>query len=119
MKVMLITLALAGQPAQQFDLLCSGEAKGINRSVSKHYRVDLAAKTWCAGDECATRDIAEVLPDLIWFQRERPKYPGDQSLLQYVDRTTGKWVLVMGPLVEEGTCAPAPFSGFPKVETKF
>lgn len=119
--LVLLSLAIVGTPAfasDQFDLICTGFVTG-GQETTRHYRVDLAANKWCAGDPCAARPIEQVLPDVIWFERHEPTYGGDLKIAHYVDRTTGKWYWRLGPMEIEGTCSPAPFSGFPALVTKF
>lgn len=116
MKAALLALALVAQPAprQQFDLICSGSGRTVER-----LRIDLVAKQWCLDEECRVRDIAEIHPDIIWLFRHDPTYRGDWKGYEYIDRTSGKWSKIVGPLDVEGTCQSAKFSGFPELPTKF
>jgi hypothetical protein len=107
--------------ADQFDLACSGTVTGVGQTT-RHYRVDLKAGKWCANgddDKCVAKPIAEVAPDLIRFERRDPQYPGDTKIIHYVVRTTGHWYERWDVMETEGTCEPAPFSGFPETQTKF
>lgn len=105
--------------ADQFDLICTSSY----HDATFHYRVDLTANQWCVtqdqgrrltdiGSTCPTYPIASVSSDTILFS----SYP-----IQLAARDSGKWAYgATGSGVEyRGTCAPAPFSGFPKLETKF
>jgi hypothetical protein len=120
--LLLLAVAAPAVAADQFDLECRGNVTSAGASAARHYRVDLKAGRWCAdGDngQCVVRPIAEVEPDLIWFERREPKFPGDLQITHYVSRTTGRWYWHLGPMETEGTCTPEQFSGFPKLETKF
>jgi hypothetical protein len=121
LPVLLLAVATPSFAAEQFDLQCSGSVYD-GGPISRHYRVDLTANKWCAnGDNgvCATRPIAETDPDLIWFEKEPRKFPSDVGIIHYVSRLNGKWYWHLGPMEVEGTCEKAPFSGFPKLDTKF
>lgn len=117
----LVALALTGATTpQQFDLVCTGTVTSVGQPTTRRYHVDLQARKWCAGvDQCAVRDIAEIDPDVIWFERHQPTYRGDMKITHYVERTTGKWVWILDAMDTEGTCEPAPFTGFPTAPTRF
>jgi hypothetical protein len=108
--------------ADQFDLVCTGKVEStISRPepISRRYHVDLAAKRWCY-NECTVRPIVEVNNTQIVFRDTKAAYEGDPTVsLDYVDRTTAKWVFFSAYEQGEGTCAPAPFSGFPSAPAKF
>jgi hypothetical protein len=63
--------------------------------------------------------IALVEPGVIWFKNDRRKFQGDSEWIEYVDRTSGKWVREIGPWVTEGSCKLAPFGGFSNAPTRF
>jgi len=117
-----MSLALAAasaQSADQFDLICTGKSQGYpaDQSENATYHVDLAAKQWCRG-ECSVQVIERIEPSVIWF-KDQPTTSGKGEWIEYVDRVSGKWVREMGPWVTEGTCEPAPFTGFPSAPNKF
>lgn len=119
----LIALAVTDTQAEaqprQFDLICVSRY----HDATFHYRVDLDAGRYCVtqdegkrltsiGDKCF-QDILQEGSNAISFGIDP---------MQYVNRETGEWSFK--PLgrrytMYRGTCSPAPFSGFPKVETKF
>lgn len=125
MKAFLLAAALASSSAaattDQFDLICTGTSQGYptDRPENTRYRVDLAAKQWCSLSCSDIRPIAEIEPSTIWFKNKQKQFASDTEWIEYVSRTSGKWVRVMGPWVTDGTCEPAPFSGFPTLNTKF
>jgi len=114
-----VTTSQAQAQAQQFDLICVSKY----HDATFHYRVDLAANKYCVtqdegkrltaiGDQCF-QDVLEAGSNAISFGVDP---------IQYVDRVTGEWSFKpVGDLytMYRGTCSPAPFSGFPQVETKF
>jgi hypothetical protein len=122
-RAALVMVALSSTAAQaqqqQFDLICVSKY----HDATFHYRVDLAASRYCVtqdqgkrltsiGDQCFM-DIMEVGSNALSFGVDP---------IQYVDRETGEWTFKpVGDryTMYRGTCSPAPFSGFPKVETRF
>jgi hypothetical protein len=119
----LASLTLSGPAsaagANQFDLICVSRY----HDATFHYRVDLAAGKYCVtqdqgkrwtsiGDQCF-QDVLEVGSHALSFGVDP---------IQYVDRVTGEWSFKpFGDryVMYRGTCTPAPFSGFPEVQTKF
>jgi hypothetical protein len=139
MKTLLLAMFVTtAAPSQQFDLVCRGQWRFALLDPSQPHnfrlRVDLATKQWCedAPPEYADRSctvlkpIANVQPGLIVFQEESPE---DKALgvtrSQIVNRQTGKYLHYereprrSSIIAVEADCEPAPFSGFPKVKTKF
>jgi hypothetical protein len=121
-KALLLALLVAGSSPQQFDLICTGTATDANYRtdpITRRYRVDLAATRWCVA-ECTVRPISEVNNTQIVFDESKAAYRGDPSeRLDYVDRTTGKWSFFTSYWQGEGTCEPAPFSGFGSERRRF
>jgi hypothetical protein len=134
-RLVLLALAAATSP-QQFDLVCTGDTKADFLATPSPYRVtlhvDLTARKWCE-DKCGTiRDIAEVQPSLIYFE----KASAEDKLLHnernhFVNRESGGYIDYVNERIEagsasfrsmhftQGTCKAAPFSGFPEIKTKF
>lgn len=112
-----------------FNLLCAGTmvsglekgGKLVDRKNEEHvmsFRVDLARKRWCDGEDCRSSvEIYSVSDTEIWFQKER----GDIYIDSVVDRETGKLnyqMRMFGIGIDmQGTCRLAPFTGLP--ERKF
>lgn len=103
--------ASANASPAQFDLIC----KSSYEDATFHYRVDLDANTFCftwdKRADCATYALAAVNSDTIVF--------GGYAPIHLVNRVTGAWTYKDGGLLYRGTCSSAPFSGFPKLDTKF
>lgn len=138
--LMLVANIAAPQPAQQFDLVCSGTistlrvtlaAQTPDETYSRHYRIDLKSGTWCEGMCEAIRPIAEVQPGFLRLQEQNKErsilgHPG--SFRSEIDRTNGEEHMtdedrdnLLGKSLTtwDGKCSSAAFSGFPKIETKF
>jgi hypothetical protein len=145
MRVSAVILWLAAgatQPNQQFDLVCTGAVKSGDEHAFKpadaHFTIDLAKQKWCldalpgtSAQSCAAiHDIADIQPTKIWFEKES-EAEQEQHLMHWsaVDRQTGEYTSIhqfdlpdgMGrqTVALEAHCEPAPFSGFPKIATKF
>jgi hypothetical protein len=110
-----IMLALPGAAAeqQQFDLICTAKKDSVR------YRVDLAAKRYCAGDCRAVRPIVDVSATELVLERHEPAFRTDITSRTIINRSTGGWqtyVDIPGtgvPFSRDGSCEPAPFSGLP------
>ena len=118
----LVLVALISSPAfaaaDQFDLLCTGRLSD-GKAIQRHYHVDLNANRWCV-DECTVKPLSEVSSGQIVFVETKEAYRGDPArALDYVNRTTGQWSFFTSYWMGDGTCQPAPFSGFPAPPTKF
>lgn len=135
MKAVLgLMLALAAAPAvaaDQFDLVCKGEAKtyvlGEASPVEARYRVDLKAGRWCK-DECAiTQPIHAVEDWKIEFLSHPAANEGERQEMEWVDRRSGAWSVSSITANDlrarfysaSGTCTPAAFSSFPVVKSRF
>jgi hypothetical protein len=128
---LLLFVAAPAGAADQFDLVCQGRWRF---NVTDPYeprnfrmRVDLQAKRFCEEDCRATREIAEVQPNVITFERatDQPKALGTTFFFQ-VDRTNGKLTYFKSArlperswIEQDAICEPAPFSGFPELPKKF
>jgi hypothetical protein len=129
MRVASIALALcASAPAfaasDQFDLVCTGKVtirwNLETRARISRYHVDLAAKQWCVDDCPAIKGFAEVSPTILVFDEAKAAFRGDPSeRLDFVKRDTGYWAFSDSTWQGEGSCEPAPFSGFPTIQSKF
>lgn len=112
--LVLALLAISAPSAEQFDLICQSRAETIR------YRVDLAAGEWCWETCFATWKIAQVTSTRITFKdQDTPS----GTAYAYVDRITGAWRQSSADqyslVVNEGTCKPAPFTGFGAERAKF
>lgn len=136
-----VALAGAASP-QQFDLICTGAAadtrNGAFEASDVHLRVDLAAGKWCEDPPAnysgpirpcqVLHDIADVQPGMIWFEKETDEEQARSiAHSRSVDRVTGEYAYFhdlrildrIDHIAIVSKCEPAPFSGFPKVKTKF
>lgn len=106
-----LVIAAPAFAADQFDLICTSR----HHDALFHYRVDLASRTYCyttsEGDACPQYAIEDIGSDTIIFNGYAPA--------DIVNRTTGEWTFRDAGTLYRGTCEPAPFSGFPKLVTKF
>jgi hypothetical protein len=113
-----LMLLTAASTPDQFDLNCKAWVRGTG-NITRHYRVDLATKQWCV-DACTVKPLAEVNNTQIVFVDTKAQYRGDPSeALDFVDRTSGKWAFYAPFWMGQGTCEPAPFSGFPTPDRRF
>jgi hypothetical protein len=141
MKLLLTIAALVANGAvqpQQFDLVCTGQQRfDISdpfKPASFRLRVDLDARKWCEdappeihAELCSVlHDVAEVQPSFIAFDPDQTAEQQSMGIVRthYVDRTTGEYVHYVhdrgpGMIEVKAHCEPAPFSGFPKIQTKF
>jgi hypothetical protein len=118
-RAAILAVALAAGTPQQFDLVCSGRLRDGD-PITVRYIVDLAGNRWCKQNGCTIKPLAEVNNTQIVFVDVSAAFPGDPSRsLDYVDRTNGNWSFFTSFWMGDGTCTPAPFSGFPTMETKF
>ncbi|MBU3076530.1 hypothetical protein [Sphingomonas quercus] len=123
-----LAIGLATTPAlaaDQFDLLCKGQQKftpdGAATPIEAHYRVDVAAGSYCR-DQCIGIDkLAGAAPGKIAFKAHAKANEQDELVDESYEPATGKWVdLYAGPYppgeyaATEGKCEAATFSGFPK-----
>lgn len=136
MKLLLL-LALVSASPQQFDLVCSGQSRYSFSDAFKpdnfRLRVNLATKQWCQDvppgssvPSCVVlHPIADVQPGVIVFERESPIEKGmGITRAHLVSRTSGEYMHYerdpeTGIIDVHAHCDPAPFSGFPNVQTKF
>lgn len=118
--------ALALQVATAFDLVCTGTISEVPRALSAPlidrgrfhivYRIDLEQRLYCTGECVSTQAIQSVTGSEIrfWSAGYRAALPRG---VKSVDRDTGQYrdVLLSGTqaLHSNGSCAPAPFTGFP------
>lgn len=117
MRAVFLALALVSVPAgaaEQFDLICKAQ------KVQVRYRIDLASGEWCAGECKVVMKIAEVTSGLITLERSERRLPRDEESRTEINRATGEWHtyafnpgLDVLPLIRDGNCEPADFSGFP------
>jgi hypothetical protein len=130
MKALLLLLAVAGAQPQQFDLQCTFSGRQPKGSpTGEHYRVDLAAGRWCLGACTEVKKVVEATATKIVLENEEAAYRGAPVHQHEINRATGAlWRydrFEIGPpsagdtFITEGQCQPAPFSGFPEVQTKF
>lgn len=130
--------AIAAAQATQFNLLCSGTLTSSSvlnaervEPYSSLYRIDLATQKWCEAECKALHDISSIQPAQLTLEERKTDTLSEKSLfLNMIDRETGAHkVLVTSStprdrlsarsLHWEGTCEPAPFTGFPTLTTKF
>lgn len=133
MKTLLVLMLTAGQSPQQFDLNCTQPPPSRYASFAEpanlRIRVDLAANRWCQADCKVLRNIAEVQPGMIFFERESLEEKAHGlGTYRSVDRTNGEYLFssrfrTIGSRIhlvtEAAVCSLESFSGFPEVETKF
>jgi hypothetical protein len=134
----MVGLAIEGEAASTFNLECSGTTKTQSVRLGSKvepwqatYRFDLSRKVYCS-DECkepiALHSVTETRIRLfdrletqsvireegaMWVDRETGQISGSMALSTRGDRlslTLTEW---------DGTCKPAPFTGFPKPKTLF
>jgi len=122
--------------AATFNLVCSGTATTTgslsspsSKPWSQTFRIDLDQKRWCDGDCRDTGPIADVSATKLILENKDTNSPGGRiTSFTAIDRETGAYqssliikLIHSRPSVDEwkGACTLAPFTGFPKVETKF
>jgi hypothetical protein len=129
-------IGAAAAAAAAFNLVCSGTISTEDYSGPKppepyryEYRIDLDAKKWCESDCPVLHDVAAAQATAIMLEpRKDVDTPTRREFyLGEIDRVTGRHSIIStsgrgaGILIMkwEGRCESAPFSGFPKHETKF
>lgn len=137
-RAALIALAVAAgapDPAQQFNLLCTGTmttltlAGKAEEPYTRVFRVDLAAQQWCA-DECTSVEpIKRIEPGrLVLIDDDRSDLRPDRINRETLNRVTGDHSShyqngPVGPVYRSvfraGRCERAPFTAFVSGETKF
>lgn len=125
------TVAVA---AAAFNLVCTGitEETAIaprpNKAYRIEYRIDLAAKRFCADDCRKTAPMVAVTDDKLVFSRTEVDTISRRELSQDVaDRLSGEHIrfILVGRGVHQymmrwiGKCESKPFSGFPDVKHRF
>lgn len=143
MKALLLILAAASattsKPAQ-FDLVCSDGRIRFDlldeyKPWPMHLRIDLAAMKWCEDPPpsmshitpCAVlHPVARAEPGVIFLDEATPEEKAlGITRSQSINRQTGSYSYYSSDprrhsvIDAKATCEPAPFSGFPKIETKF
>lgn len=126
-------LLAAAAAAQAFNLNCTGTLSYSSpiafEPFSVAYRVDLSHKKWCEGECRRTFDFVEISPSRLTFTKEREQTLwGPIITITSVDRVTGEYRSFRGygsrssdnrARAWEGKCERAPFTGLPRVTTKF
>jgi hypothetical protein len=114
--VSIIAFVAAAAPAQPkpFDLVCEG-VNQRQEAETIRYRIDLSAKRWCY-DKCEeTSDMKSASASELVLEDGFAR-PGIERMTK-INRETGSVVFAYRGanlrLSFVGTCAPAPFSGFP------
>lgn len=121
----------------QFNLICTGTLTTLaprtltdkSEPYRHEYRLDLSANKWCANECEFTQEFANVSSAQITFEGKDTSTSNESSrFTNVVNRKTGEHFVhskregaaagsvTMGWV---GTCKQAPFTGFPKVQTKF
>lgn len=118
MRALILVVAMLAVPEaaaehDRFDLVCTAK-----KSVVR-YRIDLAAKRYCAGDCAVVRPIVEVSATELVLERHEPAFRSDITSRTIVNRSGGSWQTYFDmpgtgvPFSREGNCVAAPFSGLP------
>jgi len=135
LAAMIISPASAG--GDQFDLICKGTLRVVSyrgttsEPFESHYRVDLGQGKYCEA-ECKTLfPLASIQPGSLTFIDKTVDTPSEDSTLitqvnresgvywgSSTSRTPGRPELTF-TMKWEGACDAQPFSGFPKLQTKF
>jgi hypothetical protein len=122
MRALILVVAMLAVPEaaaehDRFDLVCTAK-----KSVVR-YRIDLAAKRYCAGDCTVVRPIVEVSAAEIVLERHMPAFRSDITQREIINRATGSWTYYFDmpaaglPVTQDGICEKAAYSGLP--ESKF
>lgn len=131
---MLALILVAGiaftQPTQQFDLVCEGTDRKVDRVLGTQeepfeirYRIDLARRVWCAADCRAVQPIEGITDtQLVLNDSHIERTTHSLTLLRTVDRMSGRFTVDMTMTVQgspshslvTGTCQRAGFSGIPE-----
>lgn len=136
-----LSIAAALAPAAtaadgQFNLSCSGTLRSIVPALLRDqtepytnvYRIDLAAGKWCSGDCTAQFDFVSVSPTALVLEDKNVDTPRQHDTLNNrISRETGAHSIVAESgighsrlaMFWKGQCEKAPFTGFPKPQTKF
>jgi hypothetical protein len=126
--LLILAAAAASAPSQQFDLICTGtpgnDGALVYAGADLRLRVDLAAGKWCEDDCRVINPIVEQQPAMLWLEKASEiEQRREQVHVRAVNRETGQYLRIQesrfGQISERGQCQRAPFSGFPKIETKF
>lgn len=129
-------LFLVSATSAAFNLVCSGTITtdsmfdhGKKEPYTYTYRIDLDKKKYCEADCGAIKDIYEVQPASIKLEAPKNVDTIDEKSFEdgFIDRQTGHQQLLAESGREasilimkwDGQCEKQPFTGFPKIETKF
>lgn len=127
-KLAILAAVAAAAPAQQFDLVCEGGMRfGLTepyKPYSFRLRVDLDERRYCQDACAAILPIATVHPGAIFFEEEETEERVRGIMrTRLVNRESGEYIRYKrdrnGVLDVKAQCAPAAFSGFPELKTKF
>ncbi len=118
-----------------FNLLCTGTmttagtAKPETKPYAYEYRIDGSSGQWCVDNCKRISAIYEVQPAEIILENSTEMDAGDAltRTKNVINRETGAQVLTATVDMRggkfainwRGQCVRKPFSGFPKLETKF
>jgi hypothetical protein len=114
----------AFQVIAAFDMICAGTLRtgpvGLalpeeaGQPFSITYRIDVDGGRWCA-DACTEAETLASVTEGVLVLRER--YDADGSSVIMLNPRTGRFsdTFIEGSVavLRSGTCAPAPFTGFP------
>ena len=118
-------IATALQAIAAFNMICTGSLRtgpvGMalpeegGEPFTIEYRIDVDARRWCT-DTCDDgEDLASASEGVIVL---RERYDEDGSSVIMVNPRSGRFsdTLIEGSnaTLRSGTCAPAPFTGFPR-----
>lgn len=118
--------ALALQAVTAFNLVCTGTEVVGPMSIALvnspdavpyqvTYRIDLSQQRWCSHECETTRYIASVSEIEIVLETTTPGARPESGVR--LNRETGRFLdlLLIGnnAVLRQGTCEPAPFTGFP------
>ena len=118
-----------------FNLLCPGTmtTAGMVKSQPKpyayEYRIDMESGQWCADNCKRLAAIYEIQPSEITLENSTEIDAADilSRTQNVINRETGAHLMTAtidmrsgkSALLWRGQCEKKPFSGFPKLETKF
>ena len=97
----------------RFDLVCTAHR------TNEHYRIDLAKGEWCYGPCGFVQKIKSVTSGLIVLLENDADNAEKGRYYNRINRASGEWEWYnsnpgsYSAMDIRGTCAPAPFSGFP------
>ncbi|WP_158014121.1 hypothetical protein [Sphingomonas sanxanigenens] len=126
-------LTSAAAAAMTFNLICTGALAVTSfegtksESYRDEYRVDLNTNQWCEGECKAHHPIVSVQPAQITLEDKKGSGTTEASVSNFINRETGQHHVLVSSgyrrslivMKYEGTCTPAPFTGFPDFKTKF